>query len=57
MYLVHFFEDPVSYVSGWQGGWDQIALTRYVWQWSKRYNTLKSGQLRVNLQLYVDISK
>ena len=32
----YFLKDPVSYVSGWQGGWDQIALTRYVWQWSKR---------------------
>ena len=40
MCLSRFFEDPVSYVSGWQGGWDQIALTRYVWQWSKRYDTL-----------------
>jgi hypothetical protein len=30
------FKNAVAYVSRLKGGWDQVALQRYVWPWAKR---------------------
>ena len=30
------FKDRLAYVSRLKGGWDQVALQRYVWPWAKR---------------------